>query len=253
MVKVSAGPYKKGLYCETDTIPYDYLIGKYEITNKQFVIFLETAIKTGEIWVSDTAFCCRYSGDSLVRAGEFKARNFDSIISYKNNKIVYSNKYDSRPAVNITWYGAMCFCNKYNMDLPTNNEWEKAARGINNWWFPWGNNIDSSCANYYRSNSMYANTTTPVGFYNGQVHNGFKTYNAQSAFGCYDMGGNAWEWVKDFWGRDTPYHIGKGGGYHYHSPAFLQVYYISCYGPSKAPKVDMNDIADGFRVVKRIN
>ncbi|HLP51113.1 MAG TPA: SUMF1/EgtB/PvdO family nonheme iron enzyme [Chitinophagales bacterium] len=249
LVYVPPGVFKSGLASVTDTIKYGYYIGKYEVTNSQFAGFLTSALETGLIYASDSAFVCNYSGDDLVSGGQYRIRSYDNKINYRNGQVYMDSLYRDHPAVSVTWYGAKYFCNMYGFDLPSEREWEKAARGNTDFWYPWGNQIDSTYANYYLSNDPFETGTTPVGFYDGNAHNGFKTHNAISVYGCYDMAGNAWEWTKDYWSCDIPYHTGKGGGYHYHTPAFLQVYYVSCYGPSTFPEIDMNDAADGFRVV----
>lgn len=91
--------------------------------------------------------------------------------------------------------------------LPTEAEWEKAARGgLKNAYFPWGNSpMDGSKANYWSSGDPYDEGTTPVGYYNGkQVINGIrKGADAANRFGIYDMAGNVYEWCGDWYGELT--------------------------------------------------
>lgn len=102
--------------------------------------------------------------------------------------------------VRVTWYGAMMFAGFYGYDLPTEAEWEKAARGPNNddqdehLRYPWGNNLTSGCGNYKKSGDPYeSHGTTPVGFYNGdQIPFGQDTING---YGLYDVCGNVAEWT----------------------------------------------------------
>jgi formylglycine-generating enzyme required for sulfatase activity len=70
--------------------------------------------------------------------------------------------------------------------------------------------------------------TTPVGYYDGSQHGSFKTHNAVSPYGCYDMAGNAWEYLNEYIlckGLG-----GAGGGFNYQTAAFLAVYNTNCFG-----------------------
>ncbi|MCP4154819.1 MAG: formylglycine-generating enzyme family protein, partial [bacterium] len=135
-----------------------------------------------------------------------------------------ANGYHNHPVHAVTWYGAAAFCNflsekknlqpVYNLKswswdstkngyrLPTEAEWEYAARKDKRYTFAWGNKIDKHCLNYWysfdRSNSKI---TVPVGYFDGSVKNGSPTKDNASPFGLYDMTGNVWEWCWDWYGR----------------------------------------------------
>ncbi|MBX2910242.1 MAG: SUMF1/EgtB/PvdO family nonheme iron enzyme [Chitinophagales bacterium] len=230
-------------------IDYDYWIGKYEITNKQFFNFIISAIKSNKIFLKNGVLKTVFPGNEIIASDTFPIKIWNEDIYLKNGFPTLNEAYSNHPVVSVTWFGVYAFCDYYGFRIPSGAEWEKAAKGNKKWWFPWGNNIDSTYANYFNSNDPYEPGTTPIGFYNGKINNGFKTSKAESFFGCYDMAGNAWEWTNDYWSKEVPYYKGKGGGYVYHFPAALQVYYTSSYGPSKPPKLEMNDLADGFRIV----
>ena len=128
-------------------------------------------------------------------------------ISYSNQVFTDLPKdgYDmsNHPVLYVSWYGAVAYCNYYGYRLPTEAEWEYAARGGQYspyYRYPWGNDIDGSNANYSSSGDPYeAGTsphTTPVGYYNGsQIPFGVDMANG---YGLYDVAGNLKEWCSDW-------------------------------------------------------
>jgi formylglycine-generating enzyme required for sulfatase activity len=112
----------------------------------------------------------------------------------------------NRPVVGVCWYEVFAFCkwlgakfrqagshilkDEYILRLPTEAEWEKAARGPGAYRWPWGNEWQEDCAN---TKEAELNQTTPVGMF----PKGLSGYKVD------DMAGNIWEWTKTRWGRKS--------------------------------------------------
>jgi len=101
----------------------------------------------------------------------------------------------SQPVMGIFWDNANAYCRWVNRRLPTEAEWEKAARGMDRRTYPWGEEVDCKKANLYSC----VDNPSRVGSFEG----------GQSPYGAYDMAGNAMEWVADWYGRsyyqESPY------------------------------------------------
>ena len=141
-----------------------FYMDKYEVTNAEYAEFLNAKGKHTEgsiTWspVGRTSRIEYVSGEYRVKTG-----------------------YANHPVVEVSWYGAMAYAAWKGKRLPTEAEWEKAARGgLAGLKYPWGNTIDSSKANY----NNHIEDTTAVGKYTA------------NGYGLYDMAGNVWEWCLD--------------------------------------------------------
>ncbi len=154
-----------------------YQIGKYEVTNEQYA----QCVKTG---------VCQ---PALDRQGQ-PYRYIDP-------------QYARHPVVYVSWYSAVAFCTWAGGRLPTEAEWEKAARGTDGRTYPWGNQAPNATLVNYDEN---VEDTTQVGTYPAGA----------SPYGALDMAGNAWEWTADWY--DDEYYpdspsanpVGPETGYH---------------------------------------
>ncbi len=146
----------------------EYFIGKYPVTNREYQLF-------------------------VIDSG------FPPPPGWNANQ--YAEEKGDHPVVNISWEAAVAYCKwlseKTNKQfrLPTEAEWEKAARGVDGRIYPWGNQFS---ANYCNTSEAGIQDTTPVGQFSP---------HGDSPFGCADMAGNILEWCADWYNEEE--YIGR--------------------------------------------
>ncbi len=182
MVYVPAGSFEMG--CNTDhnndfacpedekpqhTVTLDaYYIYKFEVTNKEYA--------------------------QCVKAGACQPPTYSS--SFDRPSYYGNPEFDSYPVIYVSWQEAFNYCEWVGMRLPTEAEWEKAARGSSGpLAYPWGDDPPTcTLANYYDniSDAYCTGDTTAAGSYP----------TGASVYGAMDMAGNATEWVNDWYDQD---------------------------------------------------
>jgi formylglycine-generating enzyme required for sulfatase activity len=181
-------------------IPWSYWMCKFEITSAQYSEYLNIALAAGKVRRDGTT-----GASGLIGVSSNK-----TLVSLDATRDVLWNVNAFEPVpgrsnfpVRVTWYGAIAFAQFYGYDLPTDAEWEKAARGPDHAGvdqhqaYPWGNVFSNQFANCRTSGDPYEEGSTPVGYYDGnQIPIG---PNMANGYGLYDMSGNAYEWTRTVW------------------------------------------------------
>jgi formylglycine-generating enzyme required for sulfatase activity len=227
-VTIPTGPFYQGQEAELENIDYDYEIMVTDVTIAQYLGFLVEAIAPGAIKVEGDQVVGFYPGDEFhgvkheieIPLGDYvfiPLNDPTSRITYDGSKLQINFDYANHPMTDVSWFGAWGYCQYYGWRLPTELEWEKAARGSgDDRPFPWGYDIARNNANFYASRdpfedmSSYGSRTTPVGFYNGQTYNEYETLDSASPYGLYDMAGNVWQWTGNVY-EGQSYRFLRGG------------------------------------------
>jgi serine/threonine-protein kinase len=178
MILIPAGPFKMGSESgngrekPVHEVTLDaFYIDQYEVTNVQYA-------------------ACVDDGACVPPA--------NSHSSTRVNYYGYS-EYGHYPVIFVNWEQAKTYCEWRGARLPTEAEWEKAARGTDGRTYPWGEGIDCTLANYRSEDDVCMGDTTEVGSYPDGV----------SPYGVYDMAGNVNEWVQSEY-RNYPYRPDDG-------------------------------------------
>jgi formylglycine-generating enzyme required for sulfatase activity len=225
---VPAGDYTYGDPPVTQNINYDFQIMKYEVTNQQYVDYLQEAYSLGDVWIEGGDVVGYYEGDDNYPGGVYDFYDLGTpLSSYNYARISWDGDsfiinvpsgyspgdFDNHPVVEVSWFGSWAFAEHYGLRLPTEEEWEKAARGNTGYVYPWGNSLDGSRANYWDSGDSWDNGTTPVGMYNGQTIQGLTTTDSPSPYGAYDLAGNVWEWTDSWLSDSSSDRVRRGGSW----------------------------------------
>ena len=122
----------------------------------------------------------------------------DSSSSATHSDYYVNSQFVNFPVINIDWDHAKIYCQWARRRLPTEAEWEKAARGIDGRTYPWGNDVPNNNLLNYNNN---VGDTTEVGKYP----------KGASPYGALDMAGNVWQWVSSLY-QSYPYSATDGTG-----------------------------------------
>ena len=180
----------------------DFWIDRYLVTNQKYKEFLEGALQQGMLRIEEVAvmgafenswvpFYYFQSFERLIH-NYYDTRNarrphFAHVISSDGTRFEIDPGKENHPVVDVTWFGAAAYARFYGKRLPTDAQWEKAARGTDGYRYPWGNHLPT--AYHGPLNFYFGQELTPVGFYSPL---------GDSPYGAADMLGGCWEWTGDW-------------------------------------------------------
>ncbi|MGD9487905.1 MAG: formylglycine-generating enzyme family protein [Calditrichaceae bacterium] len=226
-VEIPAGIFLKGMHRHETMIENPFEIMVTDVTNAQYVRYLNEALEKGTIKVEGDSVRGYYPGEPFdgykhefeVPAGDKLHLNLAEPgmrILFDGTSFSVVSGFENHPVTFVTWFGANAYAEFYGWRLPLEDEWEKAARGTDGRTYPWGEKISPNITNYLSSHNLFERmlgentTTTAVGFYNGKTYDGYETLENKSPYGLYDMAGNVWQWCGDDY-PDLHYRYMRGG------------------------------------------
>jgi formylglycine-generating enzyme required for sulfatase activity len=228
---IPSGEFLSGQEAEPTTIDYDYEMMITDVTVSQYTGYLTEALAKGDVRVGEfngkMAIVGFYPGDVFhgvkheekIEAGDWifvPLEDPASRFSFDGTTFAAKTGYEYHPMTNVTWFGAWAYCGSAGGRLPTEMEWEKAARGSDGRALPWGEEMALNRANFYSSRDPFENMgsfgsrTSPVGFYNGKTYGDYVTLSNASPYGLYDMAGNVWQWTGNVY-EGMHYRFMRGG------------------------------------------
>ena len=230
-----------------------FYIDIYEVSNAKYKAFIDAGGYTTEAYWNPVDWAWK-AANSVTLPDNWHSND------YHGGGIAGNEPF---PVNGVSWFEADAYCRWAGGRLPTEAEWEKAAKGgcetqgdpgqcdaSDTPTYPWGEGLTGPQANYYQSGDPYENNgwTTPVGYYDGTNHGCFQTINSPSPYGLYDVAGNVYEWCSTKLeaypynatnGRENPpvsysecCRVLRGGSYYYDYGDNLRCATRSYYAPA---------------------
>jgi hypothetical protein len=188
LVRIPAGHYINR-YGLRDLLP-EFWIGRFPVTNAQYKKFI------------DENPLHKLPKTEISYAWSFRDYADEEPYHWDEKRRTHPKGLSEHPVVLVDWHDIQAFLSWAGLRLPSEDEWEKAARGGEERLFPWGNDWRDKHSNTLEAGRRW---TSQVGFYSP---------HGDSLYGCADMAGNVWEWTSSLYRRDDDAHrVIRGGSY----------------------------------------
>lgn len=184
-IEVPAGTYPYGERGQAIEIEAPFLLGRFPVTNGQYRAFVDDGGYSERTWWSDAGWAWRTK--EQVREP----------LSWHNRRWNGPNQ----PVVGVSFFEAKACASWAGGRLPTEQEWEAAARGPEGSTYPWGNNWKDRVCN---TREAGLGATSPVGLF---------PHSRQAHLGLEDLAGNVWEWCSNCDATDGDFHVVRGGSW----------------------------------------
>lgn len=179
MVLIPAGPFRMGEGRGTTVDLPAFCIDRTPVTNARYKDFVSAA---------------RYHPPQSIFE---KSNEIPDADLWRGDE--YPKNIAEQPVINVSWISAQSYCHWNGKRLPTEAEWEKAARGTEGRAFPWGNSPPDASRAWFNKRWQKTETLRAVGSFPA----------AASPYGVQDMAGNVWHWTSTLY-ADYPYNLADG-------------------------------------------
>jgi formylglycine-generating enzyme required for sulfatase activity len=214
-IEVPAGTFLYGDEEEEREISYPYWVAKYPVTNAQYARFIQAGGYQQQVYWSKEGWQQR------EKEGWEQPRYWKD--PEENNPIF--------PVVGVSWYEAEAYCTwlakqeltipipkGYTVRLPTEEEWERVARGTDGREYPWGDDFtryNLNCAEFWAGkDDLDWNKWFEDKGYEGASTTAITQFpDGVSPIGVWDMSGNVWEWDLDWWDQKQEARVVRGGSW----------------------------------------
>ncbi|HQF63128.1 MAG TPA: SUMF1/EgtB/PvdO family nonheme iron enzyme [Anaerolineaceae bacterium] len=230
-VTIPAGTYRVGDDRHPVQIEQTYRLSKYPVTNRQYAAFVQAGGYADRQWWSEVGWSWR--------TGEYDTKEKDEIIrrwlerrpAEKRHEPLYwhQSRWNNplAPVVGVSWFEAEAYCTWLSarlgkpVRLPTETEWEAAARGPEGWEYPWGNDWDPTRLN---TSEYWAGEDDLTDYSRWEKWRKEKSESASTTIvgqfpagatpaGLCDLAGNVWEWCNSWYDTDQIRRVGRGGAW----------------------------------------